>query len=59
MTLIIGLNQHEVEHELNHLRVAFLLTLPVALFLVGLGGWVVAGRALRPLKTIADTAERG
>jgi signal transduction histidine kinase len=32
--------------------------LPVALFLVGLGGWVVAGRALRPLKTIAETAER-
>jgi len=58
VTLIIGLNQQEVEHELNHLRNAFLLTLPVALFLVGLGGWVVAGRALRPLKIIADTAER-
>ena len=28
------------------------------MFLVGLGGWVVAGRALRPLKTIAETAER-
>ena len=58
VTLVIGLNQQEVEQELNHLRAAFLLTLPVALFLVGLGGWVVAGRALRPLKTIADTAER-
>ena len=56
--LAIGLNQQPVEHELNHLRDAFLLTLPVALFLVGLGGWVVAGRALRPLTTIADTAER-
>ena len=58
VTLVIGLNQQEVERELNQLRVAFLLTLPVALFLVGLGGWVVAGRALRPLKTIAETAER-
>ncbi|MEI2723093.1 MAG: ATP-binding protein [Verrucomicrobiota bacterium] len=58
VTLVIGLNQQEVEHELNQVRVAFLLTLPVALFLVGLGGWVVAGRALRPLKAIADTAER-
>lgn len=55
--LIIGLNQHEVEQELNRVRNAFALTLPVALFLVGLGGWVVAGRALRPLKAIADTAE--
>lgn len=58
VTLVIGLNQQEVEHELNHLRDAFLLTLPVALFLVGLGGWVVAGRALHPLKTIAETAEQ-
>ena len=58
VTLVIGLNQQEVEQELNRVRAAFWLTLPVALFLVGLGGWVVAGRALRPLKTIADTAER-
>ncbi len=58
VTLVIGLNQQEVEQELNRVRAAFLLTLPVALFLVGLGGWAVAGRALRPLKTIADTAER-
>jgi two-component system, OmpR family, heavy metal sensor histidine kinase CusS len=57
MTLVIGLNQQEIERELNQVRNAFLLTLPVALFLVGLGGWVVAGRALHPLKTIADTAE--
>lgn len=57
MTLIIGLNQEEIGHELNHLRGAFLIALPVSLFLVGLGGWVVAGRALRPLKVIADTAE--
>ncbi len=58
LTLVIGLNHDEVQGELNHVRDAFLLTLPVALFLVGLGGWVVSGRALRPLKTIADTAER-
>lgn len=58
ITLTIGLNQQEVEQELNRVRTAFLLTLPVALFLVGLGGWLVAGWALRPLKTIADTAEQ-
>ncbi len=57
MTLTIGLNQQEMEQELNRVRNVFWLTLPVALFLVGLGGWVVAGRALRPLKIIADTAE--
>jgi signal transduction histidine kinase len=57
VTLVIGLNQQEVEQELNRVRRAFWLTLPVAIFLVGLGGWAVAGRALRPLKTIADTAD--
>jgi heavy metal sensor kinase len=58
VTLLLGLNQTGVEAELNRVRNAFLLTLPAALFLVGLGGWLVAGRALRPLKTIAHTAER-
>ena len=58
VTLVIGLNHNQVRGELNHARDAFLLALPVALFLVGWGGWVVSGRALRPLKTIADTAER-
>lgn len=58
MTLLLGLNQSEVEAELNRVRDRFLLTLPAALFLVGLGGWIVSGRALRPLKVIAGTAER-
>lgn len=57
-TLVIGLNFDRVRAELNRLRNAFLLALPVPLFLVGLGGWLVAGRALRPLRTIAETAER-
>ncbi len=56
--LVIGLNYVETRAELNRIRNAFLLALPVALFLVGLGGWIVAGRALQPLKTIAETAER-
>ena len=58
VTLMVGLNQQEVDQELNQVRAAFWFTLPVALFLVGLGGWMVAGRALRPLKSIADIAER-
>jgi heavy metal sensor kinase len=57
LTLVLGLNYKETQRELNHLRDRFLLTLPLALFLVGLGGWVVAGRALAPLNVIAETAE--
>lgn len=57
-TLVIGLNYDIVRKELNRIRNALLGTLPVALFLVGWGGWVVAGRALRPIRKIAETAER-
>jgi len=57
-TLVIGLNYAGSQAELNRIRNAFLLVLPAALFLVGLGGWLIAGRALRPLAVIAETAER-
>ena len=56
-TLIIGLNAAQTRAELDRLRNAFLVALPLALSLVGLGGWLVAGRALRPLRMIASTAE--
>jgi two-component system heavy metal sensor histidine kinase CusS len=56
-TLVIGLNFDTAQAELDRTRNAFLLALPLALFLVGGGGWWVAGRALRPLKRITETAE--
>ena len=57
-TLVIGLNYGPMRHELDQLRRAMLLALALALLLVGAGGWLVASRALRPMKTIADVAER-
>ena len=56
-SLTIGLNTGRTRAELDHLRNGFLVALPLALSLVGLGGWLVAGRALRPLRVIARTAE--
>jgi len=58
LRLVVGLNYDQIQSELNRLRNIFLVTLPVALVLVGGGGWLVAGRALRPLQTISRTAER-
>lgn len=57
-TLVIGLNYDPVRAELVRLRNTFLLALPGPLFLVGLGGRWVAAHALRPLRRIAQTAER-
>ena len=56
LTLVIGLGADATAAELRQLRHAGFIALPVGLLLIGLGGWVVAGRALRPLQRIADTA---
>lgn len=57
-TLVIGLNYDRTRAELNGLRNAFLVSLAVAVLLVGVGGWLVASRALRPMRMISETAER-
>lgn len=57
ITWVIGLNTAEVRNELAQLRNSFLMALPPALFLVGLGGWWIAGRALKPLRVISKTAQ--
>ena len=44
--------------DLNRMRNIFLVTLPLAVLLVGGGGWLVAGRALRPLRRIRQMAEQ-
>lgn len=56
--LVIGLNYAVARAELNRIRNAFLVALPLALVIVGLGGWLVAGHALLPIRGIAETAER-
>jgi heavy metal sensor kinase len=56
--MVIGLNCDELQRELRRLRNAFLACLPLALLLVGGGGWLVACRAVRPLRSISETAER-
>lgn len=56
--LVVGLDCSEMNAELGRLRTGFLLALPLALALIGLGGWLVAGQALRPLRSIARAAEQ-
>lgn len=58
LRLVVGVSCESVREELNQLRNAFLLVLPLALALVSGGGWLVAGRALRPLNDITKLAER-
>ena len=57
LRIVVGLNYDSIQTELNRLRNFFLGALPMALLLVGGGGWWVAGRALRPLQSISQMAE--
>lgn len=56
LTLVIGLSADATAAELRQLRNAGFIALPAALLLIGIGGWFVAGRALRPLQRIAEAA---
>jgi heavy metal sensor kinase len=58
ITLVIGLDYAPVQAESDRVRSIFFIALPGALLLIGAGGWVVAGRALLPLRNIAQTAEQ-
>ena len=55
--LVIGFDCAELHRELGRMRTGFLIALPLALLVIGCGGWWVAGRALRPLRAIARVAE--
>jgi HAMP domain-containing protein len=57
-TLVFGMSLNAIWEELQPLRKAFLITFPIALIIVGFGGWVVSGLVLRPIGTIAETAEQ-
>lgn len=56
--LVLGLGLSDLQAEMARLRNAFLIVLPLALLAIALGGWWVAGYAVRPLESIAQVAER-
>jgi two-component system, OmpR family, heavy metal sensor histidine kinase CusS len=56
--LVLGLNLDEIQTELSRLRNGFFIVLPLALLLIGGGGWWIAGRAVRPLRSIAQVVEQ-
>ncbi|MCL5099354.1 MAG: ATP-binding protein, partial [Candidatus Omnitrophica bacterium] len=58
LRMVVGLNYDQTQAELNRMRNIFLGALPLALLVVGAGGWLVGGQALRPLRNISQMAER-
>lgn len=57
VTLIVAADLTLLRRESVIFRNAFLIVTPVALLALGLAGWILASRALRPVAIITRTAE--
>jgi signal transduction histidine kinase len=57
LTVVVGHDLEEVEEIVRDLMVAYVLSLPIALAVAALGGWWVAGHALRPIRALMVSAE--
>lgn len=54
--LALGVNTRVLDSEMRGIRNAFLAALPFALLFIGCGSWLVASRAIRPLRKLTHTA---
>jgi two-component system heavy metal sensor histidine kinase CusS len=57
-TFIMALDLSEFMAELHSVETLFTLAIPVALFLLAIGGWLLAGQALRPVRTLTQVARQ-
>ena len=57
VTMMVGVNMAGYYEDADRYRRAFLSTVPIALLLLAVGGWVIAQRALKPVALITRTAE--
>lgn len=57
-TVLVAESMQELTQELNNLRRIILLALPAALLLVAVGGFLLAGKSLKPVVAISEQAER-
>ncbi len=58
ITFALGQNLQAVDEALEGLLRSYLITLPLVVLAVGAGGWLVAGRAVAPIRTIIAQAEK-
>ena len=50
--IAIGVDTRSLDAEMNGIRVAFLVAMPLALLVIGVGGWLFSSQAMRPLKKL-------
>lgn len=54
----IAVNERTMDADLRGIRNAFLLALPFALVLIGMGSWYFSGRALQPVHKLTKATQR-
>ena len=57
ITLIAAIDMNSFYAEINRLRTAFMISVPLGLLILGYMGWYLADRAMKPVAAIAETAE--
>ena len=53
----MAIDLKEIRDELSKLMRRYFEALPLALIVIGFGAWWIAGRTVRPIQKIIDTAE--
>lgn len=56
VSALMAMNMEVFNDEIRHIRMAFMIGVPTALILLGAVGWFLAGRAMKPVAAIAETA---
>ena len=56
-TLVLGVDMAEIEAGMTELQRAFMIGLPIVMLCVAAGGWLLAGRALRPVRVLTQAVE--
>lgn len=56
--IAIGVNLSIIDAEMLAIRQAFLLAVPFALLLIGIGAAILSGRALAPLRSLTNTMQQ-
>ncbi len=54
----MGVELSQVAQEMNHVRNAFLYSAPLALLVIAVGSWIIASRAISPIRKLTN-ATRG
>ncbi len=58
VTMLVAVNLRELDAEVKRISQVFFSILPMALLLIAAGGWVIAKRALKPVRLLTATAEK-